>query len=476
MSTDGQPGLDLGPLDLVSRTRPEGTYSYHVLGDDFSKGKPEAVREIFKSLLIDGDLNRRKRHGNRKVEFLMEIEGDDLDAVTAGETAFEIELYKIANDLVYTPPDGYGAASVFTMVDGDIGEIFDDLDELSGDRRTFEVMLECLPYTKSLDPVTFTWTGPGTQLRPLNVTTGWTVVGGGSLVSAGFPPFFPTSLTRSGGGSITAKTTVTLGTYLWLVTDAQSTLPVKIDGETIDTDIIRREPDSPVSPTSAAFTVPTERWRGRTVEVEVTFTTLLAFWSVQYPNVWNANAAAPHGLGVVDIIGSARCPCVITFTAPSGGAFVYTGPDPNEAIRERGVSEIVWSHFEVTDEEGVAFTIGGRTQWVPEGTWTKSIGFTDPQPLEIHPDGVWPRVEIGGEVWAYPDADGTAISYFETTGVKNLVSPTPALPQGYHADAKVVGQHSLYPGRTGFAVMNEDGIPISCTVTYYPHWWTNAGQ
>jgi hypothetical protein len=212
---------------------------------------------------------------------------------------------------------------------------------------------------------------------------------------------------------------------------------------------------------------------------------LREFWTVSYPVATAPDAietvTEPRGIGVVDVGGTARTPCTIRFTAPAGGAFVYTAPDPNTVIRG-GSGETVFAAFTVADPDGGEVDVDGRLMWFPQGDHATHIGFTDPQPSELNPNGIWPveavgaDVTLGGDRWTYPTDGRAAISFFDTTGDKALISPRPTLPTGYSGDAITHEVHALYPGRCGFAVLDINGDPIPATITYYKRWKHHAAE
>src|SRR5690606_23352445 len=90
--------------------------------------------------------------------------------------------------------------------------------------------------------------------------------------------------------------------------------------------------------------------------------------------------SANFGIDVIDVIGTARTTCMISFTAPSGGAFVVTGRDPVHALRERGLSEIAFGKFTVASSSGATVTVGSGVTWFPKGTHYAQVGATNPRP------------------------------------------------------------------------------------------------
>jgi hypothetical protein len=379
----------------------------------------------------------------------------------------------------------FAAVSHFDVVACWSEFLFDDMSEVRRHERTFRVSFECLPFARSVDESTIEWTGVGTELNPCTSLTGWTVVSGSADINDGN--------IHVGTGSIRLAKTVTVDEYLWVKVDVGSHLvtgavtAVTVDGVAIPQAEIRQEM-TPLTGLTQILTVPTAAWRGQSVEVAFTLAPgaawLREFWTVSYPVATELldidGILEPRGVGVVDVGGTARTPATIRFTAPAGGAFVYTAPDPNTQIRS-GSGETVFAAFSVADPDGGEVEVDGRLMWFPQGDHATHIGFTDPQPSELNPDGIWPQeatglVTGGARRRTYPTDGRAAISFFNTTGDKALISPRPTLPTGYSGDAVAHEVHALYPGLSGFAVLDEDGDPIPATITYYKRWKHHAAD
>ena len=467
------------------------------LAVEASFGNAVPVVDAMPSLMRDGDLTRTTRDGNRVVTFRHRVTAQTprmLDEL--GEAL--IAAVQSTQQLRWQKPAG-AASDCYDVVRVQTEKLADEQWDVRERRgvRVYRVSYECLPYVRSDKVSTFTWTGPSAELASMNSTAGWTVVGGGAIASAvGIGSDF-SYLYRTTSGAITLRRTVTLDEYLWLavgeaITDGSMLYTVKIDGVSIPSSKWKRRY---IRSAITSYLVPTGAWSGKTVVVEVTISnsstwsnraTLAGFHSMGYPNLGATDTGQmrPLGIGVIDVDGTARAPCTISFTAPAGGACVYTGPDPNAAIRAKGAGEAVFAKFTVTDDNGTEVSVGSQLMWFPPGDHLTNIGVTDPQPLELNPNGVWPTQasgfadlgDVNGTQWAYPIDVMAAISAFSTSGAKNLISPSPALPQGYRGDAAAHEEHVLHPPRCGFAVMDVNGNPITTTVTYYARWKHNAAQ
>lgn len=462
------------------------------LAVEASFGNAVPVVEAMPSLMRDGDLTRTTRDGNRVVTFRHRVTAQTprmLDEL--GETL--IAAVQSTQQLRWQKPAG-ASSDCYDVVRVQTERLSDEQWDVRERRgvRVYRVSYECLPYVRSDKASTFTWTGPSVELAPMNSTAGWTVVGGGAITSvAGTPPY----LQRTTSGGITLQRTVTLGEYLWLIvgegpSDGAKLASATVGGTSIASAKWHRQY---LGGNLAAYIVPTGSWSGQSAVVEVAISNssswidraaLFAFYSVEYPNLGASSLNTPIGIDVVDVEGTARTPCTISFTAPAGGAFVYTAPDPNASIRTKGAGEAAFAKFTVTDDNGTEVSVGSQLMWFPPGNHLTNIGITDSQPLELNPNGVWPTqasgvVDLGdvtGTQWAYPIDVMAAISAFSTSGAKNLISASSAIPQGYHSDAATHEEHVLHPPRCGFAVMDVNGEPITTTVTYYARGKHNAAQ
>ncbi|MCW2496394.1 hypothetical protein [Jatrophihabitans sp.] len=473
-------GYDLRIGDLSLMDNQDNVFRLAALGADASLGNPVPVSEVITSLLRDGDLTTTTRFGNRTASFLVEITAPDAGGLASGEAALMAELDQV-NTLTWQVP--YGADTLFDVIRSWPEFMMDDLVEVRQIKRTYRVTFECAPFGRSEGLVTVAWTGPGTEISTTS-TTGYTVVGGGAIAVSG--GHIQKTTTAS---NLTLSRSVAMDEYLWIKTEgevpvsARHITSVTVNGTAIPDAQIRQEAGS----SKHFYTIPTGAWQGTTATVQFTITPWAAgsnraileeFWTVSYPNQFTAGSnTSPKGIGVISTIGSARAPCTISFTAPAGGAFVYTAPDPNVLLREQGAAENVFAYFTVASADGDEYGVGPVLMWFPQGTHAAQIGFTDARPAELYPDGLWPTATPTALAqWINPADTRAAVSFFNTTGVKTLVSPSPSLPTGYDTAAMVHEVHAVYPGRMGFAVLDQNNDPIAATLTYYPHWWTHAGQ
>lgn len=472
--------LVFGGLELMEYDA--GSFTLNVLGVNAAFGSPAPVSEVMSSLMVDGDLTATSRFGNRVATFDVVVGGADPGALAVGEAALMGEIDRVSTLTWHVP---YGPPTVFDVVRSWPEQQFDDLAEVLWRERTFRISLELMPFGRSVDPVVQTWTGP-VRLSDLS-STGWTKISGAT------PSYGGGSVTFGAGASVLEfQPTLPLDDYVWLKWTGDQRNPgaatvtdVSVGGVSIPPATIGQMYD----PAGGGFTiyrVPTATWRG--LKPAIRFTSgfsvqLKGFYTIPYPSASTYSDTKPRGIGALDVIGSARTPVKLEFTAPTGGAFVYTAPDPNAAIR-RGVQEIVFGVFTVSSADGAEVNVGMSPVWFPKGDHATMVGITAPQPVELFPNGVFPNQVSGATLYSglsafqfsYPADNKAATTYFASTGAKSLISATPSLPEGYRADAIHHEEHVLHPGRCGFAVLDKNGDPITTTITYYPHWWNHAAQ
>lgn len=481
MARDGYDLILGDDLPLLGYEGPN--FTIDVLADDAEFGNADpVVGTIENALLSDGTLTYSDRDDNATSAFTLEYTAATAQGLADAERLVEDRLRSIPT-LTWQVP--FGAPTVFEPRRAWTTFLTDDFSEVAHGKRRFRLNLDRLPYGRSLEPRTFTWTGPTTQVHDLADTTGWTFSGGTGesfLYTTGV-----NGIRKTTTGTLTFSRSVLMRDYLRLVTSGGSVedrrlTAVSVAGVPIPQERIgwRRG-----GGTTHTYTIDTSAWRGQTATVQFTIApmsgssdnraSLLRIHTMDYPDAAN-EVTPPRTLGIVEVEGTARTGCHISFTAPAGGAFVYTAPDPNVALRERGAGETVFSNFTVSDPAGGEVAIGSRAMWFPQGTHATTIGFSDPQPLALHPDGVWPQHGLGSARWAFPSDRLAATSFFSTSGAKNVISPSPELPTGYHGGAQAHEAHVLHPGRCGFGVWDINGDPITATVTYYPRWKHHAAS
>lgn len=178
--------LTLGSL-LLTDTMPDDDHGFvfNVLAEGVGFGVAAGVQEVVTSLMSDGDFVRTRRYGNREVTFAVEMSGPSLAALAHGEAALRREVGR-PNTLTWQAPDIFSVPTVFEVVASEMSQTFDDLDELRN-RRRYTLTLTCLPFARSLEPVTVEAMVYGTAnevVDTCDVATGWTARRNGAPATA----------------------------------------------------------------------------------------------------------------------------------------------------------------------------------------------------------------------------------------------------------------------------------------------------
>lgn len=475
---------DLGYLGIVAEL--------NVLAQDATFGNAQPVSEQVESLMRDGDLSTTTRDGNRTQTFLVEITAPDQAAQADAEAVLMGYLDRPATLSWVTP---YGPTSCFDVVRSWSEFRFDDFEEAIGEqrgkiKRVFAVTFEALPYARSVDPVVIAWTGPGSEIHPLDTLDGWTVVSGPAPIpQIDFMTGQPFFESNGDGTAMVFRTSspVPVQRYLWIRSTPGT--PTTVGGVEVTEWVVHN-----VGFSSYSVGVIPESVQMTDAVIEITWpntfvTRIRELWTTLYPPLGEVDGTTvPHGIGAIEVVGSARAPVLIEFSVPSGGAFVYTAPDPDAALAA-GAAERILGYFTVSDAAGAELQIGtGRLAWFPQGTHVEGVGETPPRPREITSGRLWPTQAsgratwdggsiAGGAVqWAYPADDRAAVSVYTAIEAVQILSPSPEVPEGIFGGAVMHEEHVLHPGVSGFAVLDKDGKPIPATITYYPRWRHHAAQ
>lgn len=443
MTVDTDSGFQLEAGDLALLENDEYFYGQgfylDTLGADADMGNPEPTEATISSLMRDGDLTQTTRYGNRIASFLHQITGNSTQALNNGEAVLEGQLDRM-NTLAWRPPDA--PATVFEVVRSWSMERFDvdwDLDVVMRKKRIYQCFYECEPFGRSEFPFTIAWTSPYATVATSNVS-------GSNYKTAVFTARRYLRLRVTNGLTAVAINDVAI--------------PVALCGLVIE--------NGGVGP-QRIYHVPTSAWLGG--DVEVTFTAIggaTHAQAVNYPN--RKDGATPTGWDVLDLGGTARTPIKITTVGGSAETFIYTAPDPNEALHA-GFPEMTFSRFTAAGLPGYA-----------DGEWATTIDVTDGQPPALHPDGVWPAlqsvIDIGGAQdtinFTYPADLQAQVSMFDATGI-TVISPDSRLSMGYHPAALASMPHTGHPAM-GFGAYDKNGSAIPSTITGYKRWKHNARE
>lgn len=175
--------LRFGELDLCGGWNAEEGFTLNVLPDGASFGAADAVTSAILSLMADGDLVQYDRAGNREVSLRVEVSAAGGEALARGEAALSRETRK-ANTLTWTPPDGFGAPTVFNVVTSWMDFTFDDAAELRG-QRVYTLTLVCEPHARSealivAKPLSTSGAPTSSLINSCDAATGWTATRNGA--------------------------------------------------------------------------------------------------------------------------------------------------------------------------------------------------------------------------------------------------------------------------------------------------------
>ena len=145
MITDSLHTLRFGALDWKGERSLAG-WSMHALAEGADLGNADPIYRELAHQLLDGSVKARTGHGNRKAQFDVVVDAAGAGSIPLALGAAALDLAcEHPTTLVFTPPDGLGAATWFEVVAAKADWLFDDLDELRL-RRRFRVEIECLPF------------------------------------------------------------------------------------------------------------------------------------------------------------------------------------------------------------------------------------------------------------------------------------------------------------------------------------------
>lgn len=152
--------FEFGALDLVSRLPSDDGYWFELLADGMTPGSPEAVKAVVATLMRDGEDERITRYGNRTFTFRVAVRAPDSEALHRGEAALAAELGG-RSTITWMPPDGYGALTVYDVLNSTMDPEFDDLGLLRSPlQMVYSVTATCLPWPRSATPTEFATTAP----------------------------------------------------------------------------------------------------------------------------------------------------------------------------------------------------------------------------------------------------------------------------------------------------------------------------
>ena len=131
------------------RARPNEDLAGEILleGEDWTTGEPEPIERTIETALMDGAIVVTDGKSNRQFAFNVTLRAATSDQLALLEAAMVAELGR-PNELFWTPPDGWGATSVFEVVTSKLTHVLDDLAEVQRGERSYRVVWTCLPYVR----------------------------------------------------------------------------------------------------------------------------------------------------------------------------------------------------------------------------------------------------------------------------------------------------------------------------------------
>ncbi|WP_133058964.1 hypothetical protein [Nocardioides sp. PD653] len=117
----------------------------------FRRGKPVPVTKVVDSMLENGSIEQVIRHDNRDQSLIIGIRAGNSKVVSRVEKELDLECRKVRNELAWTPPDGFGATSVYdvTLADPELVESDDwDIKDLDG-YRVWQVTFRSLSFARA---------------------------------------------------------------------------------------------------------------------------------------------------------------------------------------------------------------------------------------------------------------------------------------------------------------------------------------
>lgn len=179
-------GVDMSPAAQV------GDVEYCVYG--LRRGYPVPVVSVASSMIQDGADERIDSHGNRDQSVIVGLKAADSDALAEAESALFLECQKPRNELSWTPPDGYGAETVFDVLWASL-EFADaddwDIEELRRCHRVYILTVRALPFGRAAEETLYpalTVGGSPTTVTIADGTsaTGWTSPDGAVTAGSGY--------------------------------------------------------------------------------------------------------------------------------------------------------------------------------------------------------------------------------------------------------------------------------------------------
>lgn len=175
--------LKAGPHDLLGTVTTVG-YRFDALVDGTEFGDATAAVQAVASQLLDGDIVRAGRFGNKTVVLRIAVGG--ATAMLRAKGAAALALWAAdPTTLLWSPPDGTGALTVTKVMRVEMAAELNLHREARRKEKVYTLTLECLPFGYSVDAVTSTaevvGVGTDVQVNAADALTGWTGLNGTTL-------------------------------------------------------------------------------------------------------------------------------------------------------------------------------------------------------------------------------------------------------------------------------------------------------
>lgn len=170
------------PISLV-REVPGRAFQFETESDGATFGFAEPVVVTVESDLTDGTRGQIVRHENREASFRVSVVAENSIGLAEGEALLR-SLIGGPAEAAWTPPDGWGATTVFEVLWSQMQWQFDDMDELRI-RRVWQVTFTAKPFGRSVDATVTAALGGGevptvVEIDDASSTTNWTGSIGGT--------------------------------------------------------------------------------------------------------------------------------------------------------------------------------------------------------------------------------------------------------------------------------------------------------
>lgn len=180
-------------------------FSFVVLSEGMTFGHPEPETTEVPSALLDGVIVTTTRHGNRQIECMVQVQSKTGEGLAQGEQALMREVNKARgvlqrNSFTTYPAQPFGEPTVYIVLEADLPLEYDDNDEMLC-RRTFRLILTCMPFGRSVDEVVTPAVGTGETVEPAVLVTAPVSTAGWSATVAGLAR---TPAMGPGGVTVTA--------------------------------------------------------------------------------------------------------------------------------------------------------------------------------------------------------------------------------------------------------------------------------